>query len=87
MMLSRSRQTGWQFSYARSLFCHSWQIKSDRSVSAMILLIALLALGAWALIATIVELRRDGYRHVPTDWSRVADHDALDRAEAGHTYR
>ena len=53
----------------------------------MILLIALLALGAWALIATIVELRRDGYRHVPTDWSRVADHDALDRAEAAHTYR
>jgi len=53
----------------------------------MILLIALLVLGAWALIGTIVELRRDGYRRMPTDWSRVADHDTLDRAEAGHTYR
>jgi len=77
----------WQFSYKESLFCHSWQIKSDRSVSAMILLIALLALAVWAVVATIIELRRDGHRRVPTDWTRVAERDALDRAEAGHVYR
>lgn len=52
----------------------------------MFILIALLVLAAWALIATVVELRRDGYRRVPTDWSRVRSHDTLDRAEAGHTY-
>ncbi|WP_197491869.1 hypothetical protein [Microbacterium sp. H83] len=53
----------------------------------MILLIALLTLGLWAAIATVVELRRDGYRRVPTDWTRVRAHDALDRAESGHVYR
>lgn len=78
---------GWQISYVQSLFGHSWQIKGERSVSAMIILIALLALGLWALVATIVELRRDGYRRVPTDWSRVGRRDSLDRAEAGHLYR
>ncbi|WP_194762403.1 MULTISPECIES: hypothetical protein [unclassified Microbacterium] len=53
----------------------------------MFILLALLALVAWALVATVVELRRDGYRPVPTDWSRVADRDAIDGAEAGHVYR
>ncbi|SEB41767.1 hypothetical protein [Microbacterium hydrocarbonoxydans] len=53
----------------------------------MIILIALLALGLWALVATIVELRRDGYRPIPTDWSRVSRRDSLDSAEAGHLYR
>lgn len=53
----------------------------------MILLIALIALAVWALVATVIELRRDGYRRVPTDWTRVAEGDALDRAEAGHAYR
>lgn len=53
----------------------------------MILLIAVLALAVWAGIATLVELRRDGYRQVPTDWSRVDDVDALTRAESGHGYR
>jgi hypothetical protein len=38
----------------------------------MILLIALIALAVWAAIATVVELRRDGYHPAPTDWSRVA---------------
>ncbi|CAN7507404.1 hypothetical protein LJR204_003446 [Microbacterium foliorum] len=38
----------------------------------MILLIALLALAVWAVVATIIELRRDGHRRVPTDWTRVA---------------
>lgn len=83
MALSR----GWQFSYGRSLSGHSWRNKSERSVSAMFILIALLALGVWALVATVIELRRDGYRRVPTDWSRVAEQDSLDRAGAGHVYR
>jgi len=78
---------GWQVSYVRSLFCHSWQIKTERSVSAMFLLLALLALVLWAVIATVVELRRDGYRQTPTDWSRVGEPRAHDRAESGHIYR
>ena len=41
----------------------------------MILVIVLLALAVWAITATAVELRRDGYRAVPTDWSRVAGRD------------
>ncbi|MFJ4999167.1 hypothetical protein ACIP5T_13505 [Microbacterium sp. NPDC088619] len=53
----------------------------------MILIIALIALAVWAAVATIIELRRDGHRRVPTDWSRVADRDALDRAETGRVYR
>jgi hypothetical protein len=53
----------------------------------MILIIALLALAAWAAIATVVELRRDGYRRTPTDWSRVAGRDLSQQAESGHVYR
>ena len=53
----------------------------------MFLIIALIALAAWALVSTVIELRRDGHRRVPTDWTRVAERDALDRAEAGHVYR
>ncbi|MFE7198243.1 hypothetical protein [Microbacterium oxydans] len=53
----------------------------------MILLIALLALAAWATIATFVELRRDGYRRTPTDWTRVAGRDVGQQAESGHGYR
>lgn len=53
----------------------------------MILVFALIALSVWGLIATVIELRRDGYRQTPTDWNRVAEHDALDRAELGHVYR
>ena len=32
----------------------------------MTVLLALLALAAWAIPATIVEIARDGYRRVPT---------------------
>ena len=32
----------------------------------MIVLLALLALGAWAVPATIVAIARDGYRRQPT---------------------
>jgi len=34
-------------------------------------LIALAGLGAWAVLATAVVVARDGYRQVPTDWSRT----------------
>ncbi|MCI1018852.1 hypothetical protein HWD99_09465 [Microbacterium sp. C5A9] len=53
----------------------------------MVILILLLALSAWAIVATVVELRRDGYRQEPTDWTRLGGRDTLDRAESGHTYR
>jgi hypothetical protein len=38
----------------------------------MIIVIALAALSIWGLVATVVELRRDGHRAIPTDWARVA---------------
>ena len=53
----------------------------------MILLIALIAIAAWATVATILEVRRDGYRPTATDWSRVAGRDSLHQAESGHVYR
>lgn len=53
----------------------------------MILLIALIALIIWTLVATVVEVRRDGYRPVPTDWSRVADRDAAVHPETVRTSR
>lgn len=53
----------------------------------MVLLIALLALAVWAAVATFVELRRDGYRRTPTDWSRIAGRDVQQHAESGHVYR
>lgn len=53
----------------------------------MILVIALIAIGVWGIVATAIELRRDGYRRTPTDWSRLAGRDVLDQAEAGHGYR
>lgn len=53
----------------------------------MILLIVLAAIALWGIVATVVELRRDGYRRTPTDHTRVADLDPLQRAEVGHAYR
>ena len=35
----------------------------------------------------IIELRRDGYRRTPTDWTRVAGRDIDQQAESGHVYR
>jgi hypothetical protein len=52
----------------------------------MVLLIALAALLIWAVVATVIELRRDGYRATPTDWTRV-NGDPVHRAESGHVYR
>ena len=53
----------------------------------MILIIFLAAITMWAIVAGIIEIRRDGYGQRPTDWSRVAGRDALHRAESGHAYR
>lgn len=53
----------------------------------MILVIALIALAAWAAVATVIELRRDGYRRTPTDWSRIPGRDISQQAESGHGYR
>lgn len=53
----------------------------------MILVIALIVLAAWATVATVVELRRDGYRRTPTDWKRIAGRDISQQAESGHSYR
>jgi len=47
----------------------------------MVLLIALIAVIIWALVATVVEVRRDGYRAVPTDWTRVAGRDTIGHPE------
>ncbi|MFE6996717.1 hypothetical protein ACFVAE_12215 [Microbacterium sp. NPDC057659] len=38
----------------------------------MFIVILLSAVALWGLISTVVELRRDGYRAAPTDWSRVS---------------
>lgn len=53
----------------------------------MFIVIVIGALAVWALIATVVELRRDGYRARPTDWSRLGGIDPLHRAEHGGSYR
>ncbi|MCT1477262.1 hypothetical protein [Microbacterium sp. p3-SID336] len=53
----------------------------------MILIIVLLAIALWAAVATVVELRRDGYRRTPTEWSRLAGRDVHQQAESGHGYR
>lgn len=47
----------------------------------MVLLIALIALIVWALIATVAEVRRDGYREMPTDWARVAGRETAAQPE------
>lgn len=39
----------------------------------MFIAIILAALAVWAIVAAAVAVRRDGYRRVPTDWSRVHD--------------
>ena len=46
----------------------------------MILVVILVVLAVWALVATVIEVRRDGYRPTPTDWSRVAGVEPADAA-------
>ena len=48
----------------------------------MFIIIVLSALTLWAVIATIVELRRDGFRRTPTDWNRVAESERTARGES-----
>ena len=42
----------------------------------MFLVVLLTVLALWGMVATLVELRRDGYRAIPTDWSRAIPDDA-----------
>ena len=63
--------TTWQFSCDACLSCHSWPESVKRSVSAMLMIIALAALSAYAIGASIVALTNDGLRRVPTDRSRL----------------
>ncbi|WP_309126956.1 hypothetical protein [Microbacterium sp.] len=53
----------------------------------MFIAIIIAALVIWALIATVVELRRDGYRAAPTEWSRLGGVEPLQRAESQSAYR
>ncbi|MGW8482848.1 hypothetical protein ACWGJP_06895 [Microbacterium sp. NPDC055903] len=41
----------------------------------MIFLLLLAALAIWAAVATLVEVRRDGYGPCATDWTRVSGRD------------
>jgi hypothetical protein len=41
----------------------------------MFIVIIISALALWGVAATITELRRDGFRATPTDWTRVAETD------------
>jgi len=61
----------WQYSNDRCPSCHYWQDQVKRSVSAMLMMIALAALSAYAIGASIVSLRNDGYRRMPTDRTRL----------------
>lgn len=68
----------WQFSYDRRPFCHSWQDRGNRSVSAMIVLaLALGALAVAGIAGTVVLIAKDGYRAVPT---RPRAEPAIDRS-------
>ena len=51
----------------------------------MILVILLAALSILAIASTTVALYKDGYRRVPTDWSRIPDRPMHDSTPAGHT--
>jgi hypothetical protein len=53
----------------------------------MLLIILLAALAAAGVVATFIEVRRDGFRPVATDWSRVAEHDLAGSSAHGRSYR
>lgn len=53
----------------------------------MFIIILLTALALSGLVATFVELRRDGFRPVATDWTRVAERDSIQNAESAPIYR
>ncbi len=53
----------------------------------MFIIILLAVLALVGLVTTIVEIRRDGFRPIATDWTRVAERDALVDASSAVTYR
>ncbi|CAH0149338.1 MULTISPECIES: hypothetical protein [unclassified Microbacterium] len=53
----------------------------------MILIILLAALALIGLIATFIEVHRDGFRPVATDWTRVAEHDVVGVSAQPGSYR
>jgi len=53
----------------------------------MILLILLAVLGLVGVVLTIVDIRRDGYRQVATDWTRVAERETPRDATPAISYR
>lgn len=50
----------------------------------MFIFIVLVVLALIGIVATVIEIRRDGYQAVATDWTRVAEFDA---PESAATYR
>jgi len=51
----------------------------------MFMVILLAALSILAIASTIAALHRDGYRRIPTDWSRIPDRSIHDSTPAGQT--
>lgn len=58
-----------------------------RSVSAMLIIILIAVLALAGVTLTAVELHRDGFRAIATDWTRVAERDSIQEAETAPTYR
>lgn len=61
----------WQFVDDAWPSCHFWQMRVKRSFLAMMLFVATALLAAYAVVAALVALPKDGYRRVPTDWRRL----------------
>jgi hypothetical protein len=54
----------------------------------MFIILVLFVLAAWGMIATVIDVRRDGYRQRQTDWSRAGGYDdPLRAAETSSSYR
>jgi hypothetical protein len=76
-------QVIWQKSYVVWLSCHSWRDLDNRSVSAMILfLVVLAALSVAGIVGSIAALRSDGLRRVAVVDSRIPDRDPAASADA-----
>ncbi|WP_308491760.1 hypothetical protein [Microbacterium terrisoli] len=53
----------------------------------MFIIVVLAGLAIWGLVATVIELRRDGYRAVPTNETRVAEYGPPEDSSAGSAPR
>lgn len=53
----------------------------------MVIVFVLATLALTGLVATLIELHRDGFRAVATDWTRVAERDIVSDAESSMIYR